>query len=260
MALGGLPDAAVPCGRSIRSAAGRSLRGLPAGRRLRIQLAVEEIESYAAGRALRVLDAGSEEGLLCLELARRHPDWQLVAADLTASPLIRGHEWARKESLHVSFVQLDLTRALAANSCDVVVSLESIVEIPDDEAALRTMVGTLRPGGLFVLQAPTQDWTPVLPGSERTWRREARHGYEPGELRERLAGLGLEVREVRPTFRRVTALAEDVRNLVKKRARIIQLAFFPAMALAVRLERRGLTWGPARATFFVAVKPIPDAS
>lgn len=255
MALGGPPDAAVSFGRRVRSVAGRSLRGLPAGRRLRIQLAVEAIEAYAAGRALRVLDAGSEEGLLCLELARRHPDWQLVAADLSAAPLRRGHDWARQEDLQVAFVRVDLTRALVANSCDVVVSLESIVEIPDDDAALHTMVGVLRPGGLFVLQVPTQDWTPVLPWSERTWRREARHGYDPGELCGRLAGLGLNVQEVRPTFRRTTALAEDVRNIVKRRARVIQLLFLPAMAFAVRLERRGLTWGSPRATFFLAVKP-----
>ena len=241
----------------LSAAVDRRLRDLPPGRRLRIRLALGAIDRHAAGdpdRPLRVLDAGSEEGLLCLALARRHPDWRLVAADIAAVPLHRGRRWAAAEGLDVSFVRLDLTRWLGADVYDVVVSLECLAEVPDDAAALRAMVAALRPGGLFVAHLPTADWTPALPGAERSWRREVRHGYDAGQLRSELTGLGLDVHELRGTFRRTAAVAQDVRDRFKRRRRAVQLLLLPLMAAAVRLESAGITWGPPRGLFVVAVK------
>lgn len=241
----------------LGTAADRRLRDLPPGRRLRLQLALGVVESYAAARGggrLALLDAGSEEGLLCLELARRHPDWRLVAADISPLPLARGRRWARAEGLAVSFVRLDLTRSMGEQLYDVVVSLECLEEVPDDTTAMRAMAAALRPGGLFVAHVPTADWTPVLAEAERTWRREARHGYDPDELTATLTGMGLDVRRVRATFRRTTALAQDIRDRLKRRRRAVQLLLLPAMAAAVQLERAGVTWGPARGLFVVAVK------
>ena len=241
----------------LGSRADRLLRDLPPGRRLRLRLAWAAVERYAAGtagRPLTLLDAGSEEGLLVLELARRHPGWRLVAADLAREPLRRGLRWAREEGLDVSFVRLDLTAHLGQACYDAVVSLECLEEVPDDTAALRAMAGALRPGGLFVAHLPTDDWRPVLAGAERTWRREARHGYDADELRARLDEVGLDVREVVRTFRRTTALAQDVRDRLKRRRRAVQLLLLPVMAAAVRLELAGVAWGAPRGLFVVAVR------
>jgi SAM-dependent methyltransferase len=239
----------------MRTFASRQLRDLPPGRRLRLRLALDAVEGRFGGEpSLRLLDAGSEEGLLCLELARRHPGWRLVAADISEEPLRRGRGWARAEGLQVSYLAWDLQRKLGEPAFDVVAALESLVEIPDDRAAMATMAAALRPGGLFLVQVPTADWTPVLRGAQRTWRREARHGYEHGELQAVLEGLGLQVQNVTPTFRRTVALAQDVRDRLKPRGRYTQLALLPFMAAAVALERAGLTWGPPRALFVVAVK------
>jgi SAM-dependent methyltransferase len=240
---------------SMRALASRQLRDLPPGRRLRLRLASEAIHSrYGDARDLRVLDAGSEEGLLCLHLARRHPDWLLLAVDVAEPSLHRGRAWARAEGLGVRHLVWDLQRALGEATFDVVAALESLTEIPDDHAAMATMATALRPGGLFLAQVPTSDWTPVLPGAERTWRRQVRHGYDTGELVTVLAGLGLQVLRVTPTFRRTVALAQDVRDRIRPRGRSAQLALLPLMAGAVALERAGLTWGPPRALFVVAVK------
>ena len=233
----------------------RRLRDVAPGRRLRLQLGAAAIERYAAGRDhLRLLDAGSEEGLLCLRLARRHPAWLLVAADIAPEPLGRGRRWAREEGLRVSFVRCDLTRSLGHQVFDVVAALESLVEIPDDRAALRSMAAALRPGGLFVAQVPAADWRPVLKSAELTWRREARHGYDAADLSAVLDELGLEIQQLRPTFRRLTALAQDVRDRFKQGGRVTQLLLLPLMAAAVRLEKIGVGWGPARAWFVVATK------
>ena len=251
-----VPRSSLDPARRLSGWLDRRVRDLPPGRRLRQLLALELVERHAAGRdgALTVLDAGCEEGLLCLELARRHPGWRLVAADLAAPALRRGRRWALEEGLVVSFVQLDVTRSLGTAAYDVVLSLECLEEVPDDQAALRAMATALRPGGLFVVHVPTADWSPVLKGAARTWRREVRHGYDADELRSRLEALGLGVLEVSPTFRRTTALAQDLRDACKGHRRRSRL-LLPLMAGAVRLERAGLTWGPARGLLVVAVKP-----
>ncbi|MGY1745234.1 class I SAM-dependent methyltransferase [Blastococcus sp. SYSU D00695] len=241
--------------RVLRTRLRRQLRDVAPGRRLRLARARAVIERYGAGRPpLRVLDAGSEEGLLSLGLARRHPGWLLVAVDLAEEPLRRGRRWAREEGLAVHHVRGDLTRSLGVEVYDVVAAMESLVEIPDDRAALRSLVASLRPGGLFLAQVPTATWTPVLSGADRTWRREVRHGYDAAELGRLLAGLGLDVHELAPTFRRLTALAQDVRDRLKDRGLVVQLLLLPLMAAAVRLERAGIGWGPARAWFVVATR------
>ncbi|MGI8867707.1 MAG: class I SAM-dependent methyltransferase [Mycobacteriales bacterium] len=240
---------------ALRHRLARELRNVPPGRRQRQQVALDAIESHTAGRdEVRLLDAGSEEGLLCLELARRHPTWQLIAADIAAEPLRRGREWAQAEQLPMHHVRCDLQLPVCESKYDVAVALESLVEIPDDRAAMGSIAVALRPGGLFIAQVPTADWTPVLRGSERSWRREARHGYETAEVTTLLDELGLDVQSVRPTFRRTVALAQDVRDRCKRRGRLAQLALLPLMITAVAAERSGLTWGPARALFVVAVK------
>ena len=233
----------------------RELRDVAPGRRLRLQLAVAAVEAHGRGRVpFRLLDAGSEEGLLGLRLAQRHPEWCLVAVDLAEAPLVRGRRWALEEGLTVHHVRCDLTQWLGDSVYDAVVALESLAEIPDDRAALREMVRALRRGGLLVAQVPTARWTPVLPGAERTWRREVRHGYDADELRRLLEELGLTVHQLRPTFRRLTALAQDVRDRLKHRGRWTRALLLPAMATVVRLERLGIAWGPARGWFLVATK------
>jgi len=242
-------------GARLRALVARRLRNVAPGRRLRLALALAAVEAGTRGRdAVRVLDAGSEEGLLCLELARRHPGWTLVAADIAEEPLRRGRDWARAEGLAVHWLRCDLQRPLGRSTYDVVVALESLEEIPDDAAALRSLTGALRSGGLLVVHVPTADWTPVLRGAEPTWRREARHGYDADALVTVLDQLGLDVRRVVPTFRRTGALAQDVRDKLKHRGPWTQLALLPFMAAAVTLERAGVTWGPPRGLLVVAVR------
>lgn len=239
----------------LRTLVARRLRNVAPGRRLRLALALAVVEAGTRGQdSVRVLDAGSEEGLLCLELARRHPGWMLVAADIAAEPLCRGRDWARAEGLAVHWLRCDLQRPLGRSNYDVVVALESLVEIPDDAAAMRSLTGALRSGGLLVAHVPTSDWTPVLRGAEPTWRRQARHGYDADALAVVLDQLGLDVRHVIPTFRRTCALAQDVRDRLKHRGSWTQLALLPFMAAAVALERAGVTWGPPRGLLVVAVR------
>jgi len=225
-------------------------------RRLRLALADEVLSGEATGGPLRVLDAGCGDGLLTLSIARRHGEWALLGVDQRGDLLDGARQRAVGRSLgNVRFQPADLTQPLPEGGFDAVVALECLHEIPDDEAALRTMAGALRPGGLLALQVPEEDWTPVLPGSTGIWREEVRHGYGREEIAADVRAAGLEPVELRPTYRSLAAAAQEIRDRIKGAPLPVRLLAFPFLAAAVRVEHLGLTWGKPSATLVLARRP-----
>jgi SAM-dependent methyltransferase len=246
--------------RNVRSRLAASLEERIAfsapSRRLRLALAREIVAGFAGSRPIRLLDAGAGDGLLSLDLARRNPEWAVVGVDVQGDLLEGARQRARARGVaNVRFVQADLTQPLAEGGFDVVMALECLSEIPDDERALRAMAGALVPGGLLVVQVPERDWEPVLRGSARAWRDEVRHGYEAGELTAMLRRAGFESVTVRPTYRALAAAAQEVRDRIRHSSLAARAAAFPALAAAARLERRGITFGRARALLATAHRP-----
>jgi len=228
-------------------------------RRLRLACGEEALASFAAGRPVRVLDAGCGDGLLSLALAKRHPEWEIVGMDIREDLLAGARERAANRGLgNVGFSQADLTKDLPESGFDVVMALECLSEIPDDRAALGAMTGALAPAGLFVMQAPEESWKPVLKSSDATWREEVRHGYSAAGLSTALGDAGLERIEVTPTYRATAAAAQEIRDRIKDGPLPLRAAAFPAMLSAVRLERWGLTGGRPSALFATARKPPSD--
>ena len=227
-------------------------RELAPARRLRFALAVEALEAYARDRALRVLDAGCGDGTFAEMIARRHPGWSVVGADVSDSMLDRGRV-ALSGLPNVELVHADVTEDLGTDVYDVVASIEALEEIPDDTAALRRMVAALRPGGLFVAHVPERDWRPVLPGSEAIWRNEVRHGYAADELASRLRELGLEEVRIEESSRSLVRAAQEVRDRISPSRPGLRAAVSSALAFTVPLDRAGVTWGRGRALFVRAV-------
>jgi SAM-dependent methyltransferase len=222
-------------------------------RRLRLALAHEIVTSFAAGRQIRLLDAGAGDGLLSLALAKRHPDWMLIGLDRREDLLAGARARAHARSLpNVRFEVADLTEPLSESGFDVVLALECLSEIDDDQQALRSMSAALEPGGLLVLQVPEQGWSPVLPGSSPIWREEVRHGYSVEEITVALQRAGLDRIDVRPTFRGTAALAQEIRDRIRDSRLAIRASAFPLLAGAVRLERWGITGGRPKALLATA--------
>ena len=241
---------------AVRERLERRIRHLPPARRLRFRLARRSLERFAGDRALSVLDAGAGEGILALAIDRRHPSWTVVAADAREEALQQARRNADREGVaNVRFEQLDLTRPLPAAAYDAVLALEALEEISDDEAAVASLAGALRPGGLLLVHVPERDWEPVLRGSERTWKDEVRHGYSRHELVALLERHGLEVGCVLPTTRGTVRLAQEIRDRIKTARLSLRAVAYPALTAALWLERVGVTWGPARALYAEARKP-----
>ena len=152
----------------------------------------------------------------------------------------------------MTFEVADLLRPLPVSRFDVVIALECLSEIPDDEAALRTVGAALRPGGLLVAQVPEADWRPVLRGSARTWREQVRQGYTSTDLAALLEQAGLAVESLQGTYRSLAAAAQEVRDRIKERSLPARLLAFPFLAGAVVLEYRGITWGRPNAILALA--------
>lgn len=219
----------------------------------RCALAIEALERFAGGRSVSLLDAGTGDGMLAIAAARRHPDWRITAADVSASALQRARKRAADLGVaQIEFVEHDITLPFESGPFDCVVALECLSEIEDDAAAIGSLSAVLRPGGLFVLNVPDESWAPVLRSSPSTWRHEVRHGYSPEALSRRLRAERLAPEHVRATTRGTVTLAQELRDRWKD-GRIWRLALaYPALACASTLERLGLTWGPGRAIFITA--------
>lgn len=241
----------------VRARAERLARDLPAARRLRFSLVIDALEKYAQGRQLTILDAGCGEGLLAEALGRRHREWTIVAVDADEEQLQRARDRLRHSDLtNVDYRAADLTKDLGQRDYDAVLAIECLVEIEDDDAAVASMAHALRPGGRFMAHVPTKHWVPVLPRSERTWKHEVRHGYTQEELTEMLSGAGFTSIVIAPTARGVVRVAQEVRDRIKNRRLRVQVLAYPFASAAVGLERRGLTWGPARALFVQATRDL----
>ena len=244
----------------LRAFMERRTRNLPPARRLRVGLAASALEREAAGREIEVLDAGCEVGLLSLALARRNPRWRIRAIDINEDSLAvaRGRS-AEQGAGNVSFAQVDLTSDPPGGGFDAVAAVECLAEIPDDEAALRYMAGSLRPGGLLLVHVPERDWKPVLASGPRSWKGEQRHGYSRDEIAQRVRAAGLEVLAVKPTTHAAVHLVQELRERLKGRSRKVVLLLYPLVVASVALERAGWRPGSARALMVSARRPAAGA-
>jgi len=251
-------------GKTARAQLERRVRGLAPARQFRLELARRTIEDFAAGRPIRVLDAGCEEGLLTLTLARRNPTWSVVGVDVNDAALEVSRRAASAEGVaNVEYLHVDITRPFASRTYDVVAAIESLPQIADDEAALTELVAALKDDGLLVLHVPERHWRPVLRHGPTFWKGELRHGYDELELRAALEAAGVHDLDVRPTVHAPLQLAEEIRHRLKNRTLKVRAFVYPLFTLAVRLELGRLTAGTARAFYIVgrrrAGPPVADA-
>jgi len=176
------------------------LLGAPAnGLRIRLRRVLPSTD----GRFDRILDAGCGNGVFTLELAKRHPEAEVVGIELEQALVDRDNEIAHRAGLtNIRFEQGDVTKLDFDGTFDLVVSVDNLEHVEDDVTAMEGLWRALRPGGRLVNH---------VPGYERRWfllgRRvnfdvpgHVRPGYRSEELVAKLRRAGFEVEESHYTY------------------------------------------------------------
>jgi SAM-dependent methyltransferase len=100
-----------------------------------------------------VLDAGCGRGLALIELARAFPESRFVGMDLCADAVDYARLAARNEGLtNVTFETRDLTGYVEPGRFDLIASFDAVHDQKDPAALVRGLRGSLRPGGLYLMQ------------------------------------------------------------------------------------------------------------
>jgi SAM-dependent methyltransferase len=243
----------------VRDWLDRASRAYAPTRRVRFAFAQKALEQFAGARPISVLDAGCSEGLFSELLGRRHPAWSLDAVDIDASVIKLAEAEIRRQNLrNVELRVGDLATDLPEAAYDAVAALECLTLVDDDEAALASMARALKPGGLLVAHVPDKYWRPLL-SSRDSFPGERRHGYTVTEIEALVQKAHLELRLIKPTTRNLGRLGRELAARIDRASLGARLVWFPFAVLISRLERFGLTWGPASSYYFEAVlRKAPD--
>ena len=116
----------------------------------------EVVSSLELRPGMRVFDAGCGTGALAERLAARHPDIELLAADLSPSMLKRAHA-RRGWPSSFKFVEGNIDDVLASDErgFDRIVSVNVIWTLPDPQRTFARMTARLRDGGRMVHATPS---------------------------------------------------------------------------------------------------------
>jgi SAM-dependent methyltransferase len=176
------------------------LLGVPVnGLRIRLR----HVLPATRGTYRRILDAGCGIGVFTMELAKRHPEAEVVGVELEPELVERANHVARRAGLsNCTFRAGDVTELGLDGEFDLVLSVDNLEHVQDDVRALTNLRSALVPAGRLVVH---------VPGYYRRWLAfgkrinfdvpgHMRPGYLAEELVEKLQRAGLEVESTRHTY------------------------------------------------------------
>jgi len=184
--------------------------GAPAnGLRIRLRRVLPQTE----GSYDQILDAGCGGGVFSLELAKQHPEGQVLGVELEQSLVDRANVVARESGLpNCRFERGDVTKLDFDAQFDLVVSVDNFEHVEDDVTAMRQLYSALRPGGRLVVH---------VPGHDRRWPVFAKHvnfdvpghvrpGYHVADLVQKLADAGFRVDDSQYTYGFIETLTNNI--------------------------------------------------
>ena len=118
------------------------------------------IQRLALDPGMNVLDAGCGPGRLTLPMAKKiSPQGEVTALDMQEGMLLEAQKRAREAGLtNIRFLQAALGQGtLEHNYFDRAVLVTVLGEIPDREAALGEIFGSLKPGGILLVEETIRD-------------------------------------------------------------------------------------------------------
>lgn len=198
---------------------------------LRIRL--RRVLPATRGRYTRILDAGCGPGVFTMELAKRHPEAEVVGVDVDEEAIGRASTIARRAGLTNCRFELGDVRDLRYREAfDLVVSVDNLEHVREDDEAIVSLRDALKPSGTLVVH---------VPGYYRRWllfgRRvnfdvpgHVRPGYTAEVLQAKLTAAGLRVLDCHYTYGILETFTNNISYLItgaRRRNRHVYALVFP---------------------------------
>ncbi|NBC17586.1 MAG: methyltransferase domain-containing protein [Bacteroidetes bacterium] len=146
-------------------------------------------------RPLRVLDAGTGFGQYAYFVARTFPNAHVHAVDVKRDYLANARRFLDRtpEGQRVTTAYDDLTDLQSDGPFDLILSVDVMEHIEDDRAVFRHFARVLRPGGVVVINTPSDRGGSDVQGDTDTSfiEEHVRDGYNLDDLHAKLREAGL---------------------------------------------------------------------
>jgi len=228
---------------------------------LRIRL--RRVLPVTRGTYRRILDAGCGPGVFSMELAKRHPEAEVVGVDIDAATIERANMIARRAGiLNCRFQVGDVTNLGFRNAFDLIVSVDNLEHIHDDIGALRCLSEALADGGKLVLHTPGYYRRWLLVGRRVNFEvpGHARPGYRVEELRMKLERAGFRVMEVRATYGILETFTNNISYLISRADRRNKYIYAVAFPFLLSLSYFGQFARPDWGAGILAIALADDAN
>ncbi len=149
--------------------------------------------STTTDQDIRVLDAGSGLGQYSWYMARKNPNWKITAIDIKKEEIASCKVFFdRQNKKNVAFLAGDLTKFVEYEAFNLVLSVDVMEHIEDDEKVFSNFYKTLKPGGMLLLNTPSdQGGSDVHAHGETSFIEEhVRDGYGVNDMHDKLQRAG----------------------------------------------------------------------
>lgn len=221
--------------------------GAPAnGLRIRLR----RVLPATRGRHESILDAGSGSGVFSFELAKAHPEGQVLGIDSDPTLVARANDIAQRARIrNCRFEVGDVTRLDFDSEFDLVVSVDNLEHVEDDVTAMRALGRALRPDGTLVVHVPAHDRRWLIRGRRVNFDvpGHVRPGYHWDEIVGKLNEAGFELADVRWTYGALETFTNNISYLItgadQRHKSLYAVAFPPLLGLSYLGQFSRPEWG-----------------
>lgn len=144
-------------------------------------------------KPVHILDAGAGFGQYTYWLSRQNPNWNILAVDVKKEQVRDCNKFFREIGAEkVLFRIEDLTKFVAEESFDLILSVDVMEHIEEDVLVFQNFAKSLKPGGMLIISTPSdQGGSDVTEEGESSFIEEhVRDGYNVDEIKNKILSAG----------------------------------------------------------------------
>lgn len=158
---------------------------------------------FKRNHRLHILDAGSGFGQYAYFMAKKSPYWFVHGLDIKESEVEACTRFFQRSGIHNALFQVgDLVGFSNREAYDLILSVDVMEHIAEDEKVLQHFYESLKPGGLLLINTPSdQGGSGVQKEGDTSFIGEhVRDGYGMQEMQEKLVRAGFNKMELKYTY------------------------------------------------------------